>query len=482
MPTQHKMPPEIFLKLFNSCGCANALKTKQLNFEWNELYLPDLMQWADANSLPVRGHTLIWPGNDNNNHLPDTGEYDILTYVQNLEVDPGNQALMQELRDQIDYVLSYWASQDFGGYSLYEWDVVNEPRGNHRVQDVLSGPAEMATWFDIAEQNVPNQIDCKLMLNEFGIISAAPTGTQYPNYRDAYMNNIQAVLDNGGKLDRLGFQSRMKRGHLTTDMMYDRLEEFYTAYGLEMVGTEFEVVENSNFNFLPDEYERAEITEETMTAYFSHPGATGLHQWTYMRDALNPNAMVYYNGTIKLNGLVWFYVQHIRYHTEESLATDENGRATVRGFKGAYDVTVQYESVEEVLEIELLEDGITTTTILDISASSPPSKSPSYSPSKRPSHVPTCSLEGVGDSCETSADCCSGLCSSGKKQDRVCLVNSPTVPPAPTTNNPTRAPSPGACPICGNGDVCCAPLTCASSGKPSSRACLGSGRRLRYGA
>ena len=89
------------------------------------------------------------------------------------------------------------------------------------------------------------------------------------------------------------------------------------------------------------------------------------------------------NGTIKLNGLVWFYVQHIRYHTEESLATDENGRATVRGFKGAYDVTVQYGSVEEVLEIELLEDGITTTTILDISASSPPSKSPSYSPSKK---------------------------------------------------------------------------------------------------
>ena len=86
---------EIFLKLFNSVGCANAFKTKQLQFEWNELYLPYLMQWADENSLPVRGHTLIWPGNDNNNHLPATGEYDILTYVQNLEVDPGNQALMQ---------------------------------------------------------------------------------------------------------------------------------------------------------------------------------------------------------------------------------------------------------------------------------------------------------------------------------------------------------------------------------------------------
>jgi len=59
---------EIFLALFNSVGCANAFKTKQLKWGWNELYLPDLMDWANMNNLPVRGHTLLWPGTPTNNH------------------------------------------------------------------------------------------------------------------------------------------------------------------------------------------------------------------------------------------------------------------------------------------------------------------------------------------------------------------------------------------------------------------------------
>lgn len=129
-------------------------------------------------------------------------------------------------------------------------------------------------------------------------------------------------------MDRIGFQCRIKRGRLTPELIYDRLNEFSSAYGLEMVCTEFEVVESEFYNFFTNEYERAEITEETMTNYFSHPCVTGLNQWTYMKDI--ENAMVYYDGTIKLNGLVLFFVHRIRYHTEESMVTDENGRATVR--------------------------------------------------------------------------------------------------------------------------------------------------------
>ena len=173
----------------------------------------------------------------------------------------------------------------------------------------------MATWFNVAEKSVPNQNEVK-------------PGTQYDEYRDAYMHNIDAVLNNGGRLDRIGFQCRIKRGRLTPELIYARLNEFSFAYGLEMVCTEFEVVESEFYNLFTDEYERAEITEETMTNYLSHPCVTGLNQWKYMKNI--KNAMVYYDGTIKLNGLVLFFVHRIRYHTEESMVTDENGRATVR--------------------------------------------------------------------------------------------------------------------------------------------------------
>ena len=89
------------------------------------------------------------------------------------------------------------------------------------MQDILDGPPEMATWFGIAEANVPSE--CKLILNEFGVISAAPpevNAQQYITTRDAMVQNINTVLDNGGKLDRIGFQSRMKREDTSTLLWY----------------------------------------------------------------------------------------------------------------------------------------------------------------------------------------------------------------------------------------------------------------------
>jgi len=48
----------------------------------------------------------------------------------------------------------------------------------------------------------------------------------------------------------------------------------------------------------------------------------------------------------------------------------------------------------------------------------------------------------------------------------------PTVTPVSPTLAPTVAPVP--CPVCGNGDVCCSPNVCESSGPPRNRGCTGS--------
>ena len=64
---------------------------------------------------------------------------------------------------------------------------------------------------------------------------------------------------------------------------------------------------------------------------------------------------------------------------------------------------------------------------------------------------------------------------SGRKADRVCLVNSPTSPPAPTTPSPTSSPQGGG--SCEPAGVSCTDpwVNCClgcSGGKPSSRVCL----------
>ncbi|NDV63552.1 endo-1,4-beta-xylanase [Puniceicoccales bacterium CK1056] len=325
------------LKMFNTAGLNNGLKPKLRN--GNEYLLPGFFEWAQANDLPVRGHLLIWPGNTGNNHLPA----DILSDVEDVEAaiangeTPGTvDALKAILKANIDAMITDWASK----WPVYEWDVINEPRGNFRVQDLL-GYGEMAEWFKIAETEavLPG---CEFFLNENQIISAKSESLDFDYYttrRDIYKASVDRIISDGGPISGLGFQSRFKWEHIDPGIIYDRLEEFSQAYGLEMAGTEFEIKENDRAGFYPDEQLRAQMTEEIMTAFYSHPMVTGLNAWTYMSD--DSSALCDYDGSVKLNGLVWYYLNRIRYYTESIQSTDTSGRIELRGNKGEYEVTVR---------------------------------------------------------------------------------------------------------------------------------------------
>jgi endo-1,4-beta-xylanase len=356
---------DLFLKMFNSVGLDNGFKPKQR--AGNEDLLPGFISWAQSNELPVRGHTLIWPGTPSNNHLPtelpDTAtSYSVLSKVEAVDDAQTNNpaavpALKADLKSEVDYMIGDWASK----WSVYEWDVINETLSNHRVQDLL-GNEETAVWFDVAEANVVDP-DCKLLINEYQIISARSESLNPGNYdarKAEYMTNINYVIDNGGRLDRIGFQSRVKFEVPSPQTWYDRLEEFAVAYGLPMVGTEFEVRDTENnplwYPYDYTEEERAQVTEELLTAYFSHPLTTGLNAWTYMKGFDRVYSMCYYDGTVKLNGLAWYYLHRIRYNTDVMLASGLNGKTGLRAFKGDYDLTVSYNGLDYASTLTLTND------------------------------------------------------------------------------------------------------------------------------
>ncbi|MDF7824060.1 sulfatase-like hydrolase/transferase [Pontiellaceae bacterium B12227] len=352
-----------FMAMFNSVGLDNGFKPKQRT--GNEPLIPNFLTWAQTNNLPVRGHLLIWPGTPNNNHLPtelpDTPtSYTILPKVEAVETALTNgssqatiDALKADLKAEVDYMIGDWASK----WSVYEWDVINETLSNFRVQELL-GYEETAGWFRIAESNVVDP-DCKLLINEFQIISARSfelDDDHYTDRRDRYYESIGHVLDNGGRLDRIGFQSRVKFEVPNPQTWYDRLEEFNQQYGLPMVGTEFEVRDSDppDTNFFPYDYtemERAEVTESLLTAYFSHPDTIGLHAWTYMKGFDREYSMCYYDGTVKLNGLAWYYLHRIRYNTDATLSSSLNGETSLRAFKGDYEITVSYKGQDYVASL-----------------------------------------------------------------------------------------------------------------------------------
>lgn len=343
---------DLLLAMFNSVGLDNGFKPKQR--AGNAPLIPNFLSWVQANDLPVRGHLLIWPGNDTKNHMPDElpdtpTSYSVLSKVEAVEAaltNGSNQAtidaLKADLKSEIGYMIADWASR----WGVYEWDVINETLSNHRVQDLL-GYGETAEWFKVAQSNVVDP-DCKLLINEFQIISARSEALDPGHYayrRDRYYESIDYVIDNGGRLDRIGFQSRVKFEVPNPQTWYDRLDEFATAYGRPMVGTEFEVRDSdpgtTYFPYYYTEQERAQITEELLTAYYSHPLTTGLNAWTFMKDELY--SLCNYDGTVKLNGLAWYYLHRIRYNTDVVLASSLGGRTGVRAFKGDYGISVSYK-------------------------------------------------------------------------------------------------------------------------------------------
>jgi lysophospholipase L1-like esterase len=275
------------------------------------------------------------------------------------------QADKDALEAVVDAEISQWA----GLWDVYEWDVINETVGNTLLQEIL-GYDQMAEWFKLASANVVNP-DCKLLINEFKIISAAedpdaPSWQRYTTRRDTYMSRIDRILSDGGRIDRIGFQNRYNvLGVPSPETTFERLEEWAGKYGREMVGTEFEVVDNEVVDYT--EEERARITEQTMTLYYSHPLTTGLFAWTFM-DQTDEKALTYYDGTVKLNGLIWYYLHRIRYTTDETVTTNAAGEAAVNGFKGDYNVTVSYGGKDYPASISLTDDRTIEIPLEDVTA------------------------------------------------------------------------------------------------------------------
>ena len=120
--------------------------------------------------------------------------------------------------------------------------------------------------------------DVQLYLNDYQIVS----GTK-DLFKDLYEENVQMLLDKGAPLHGLGIQSRFKfdRSPQEIYQSLDRLAKF----NLPIKGTEFEVVDLKRK--LSDQ-ERAKITLEVVSSYFSHPSVTGLYAWTVFQSSHEP--------------------------------------------------------------------------------------------------------------------------------------------------------------------------------------------------
>jgi len=308
--------PEMYksfcLQSFNQVGFNNALKYK-LKKGLAPL-VPPIMSWLKQNDMPVRGHTLIWPGW---NHMHKDA-------VQ-LKEDP--EALRQFCDQQIIEYAQNW--------DVVEWDVMNEPRGNHDIQDIL-GKDVIVEWFQLAKQHVRNK-DALLFLNENRVVSAPPA--QKKRYMKLYLETARYLQEKGAPISGVGYQSRYK-WDCPPEEMYARLCEMDKALQLPISATEFEVADTPRHQWT--EETRSEMTERVMTVYFSHPSVISILAWTIIDRDENQKGLARPDGTLKKNGKVWHYLTKQKWHTDEAEMTDATGAVSFRGFKGDYSYTIQH--------------------------------------------------------------------------------------------------------------------------------------------
>ena len=114
-----------------------------------------------------------------------------------------------------------------------------------------------------------------------------------------------------------------------------------------MKATEFEIRDSADYVF--SELERAQMTADIMTTWFSHSLVNGIMAWTFFdiegsidKKTNEPRCFsLLYENKIKLNGKIWLYLIHKHWNTDIVKETNKKGVLSGAGFFGDYEVLLR---------------------------------------------------------------------------------------------------------------------------------------------
>lgn len=224
-------------------------------------------------------------------------------------------------------------------------------------------PDYLEWCYKTAEKYFPNN---KLVSNEYTSICWAdkclPT--------DKYYAYTEANILKGAKVDAIGMQYHMffkKEDEYESTRIYYSPERLYKTLDLySNLGKPIQITEVTIPAYsweAEDEEIQAIIIENLYKIWFSHPNVEQIIYWNMVdgyahlwdpdpkKIAASQGDMTigenyYYGGLLRFDlspKPAYFTIKNLFekvWHTEESLITDENGRANFRGFFGKYEVIV----------------------------------------------------------------------------------------------------------------------------------------------
>lgn len=338
---------EKFLELFNAGGNENALKAPAWQGDWGtsrygrEVAL-DGLRWLNDRDIPARGHVLVWPGIDN---LPDS--------QSSLLDTPDQSQIPGMVLAHIEDIMSATSGM------VAEWDVLNEPYTNHELMDRF-GDRIMADWFNKAAEEAPQ--GTRLFVNDYSILSGGGNATK----ETYHLNQLDEWLADGLPVHGFGFQSHFTGLLTEPSRVYEILDRF-ASRGLQLRITEFDIDS-------PDFELQAEYLRDFYTIAFSHPSVIGIQMWGFWAGShWKPNAAMFASDWTArptaeaYQSLVWG-----DWFTRTNAVTDDNGRASVRGFHGDYEIMIKMPTRSITTRLSLPPEGATVPISIPAPSEPPP--------------------------------------------------------------------------------------------------------------
>ncbi|MBL3657201.1 endo-1,4-beta-xylanase [Fulvivirga sediminis] len=218
------------------------------NYNWGGL--DNAYNFAKRNNMPFKGHTLVW-GNQAPNWIGNLSQSD-----QRAEVE--------------EWIRDYFARYPDTDYI----DVVNEPlHAPAGYRNALGGNGStgwdwVVTSFEIARRYAPS--GCKLLLNEYGIISD-------PNAANRYMQIVN-ILNARGLIDGIGIQCHsFNMDNVSTGTMNQVLGILDNA-GLPIYVSELDMRGNDS--------QQLQRYQQKFPIFWENPNVAGVTLWGYIQGTM----------------------------------------------------------------------------------------------------------------------------------------------------------------------------------------------------
>lgn len=308
-----------FLENFNSGVTENAVKWANMERkkgEVNYATIDAILEWTEANELPLRAHNLFWG-------IPE--------FVQPWVKQLSDEELEITLRNRAETVTKRYRGR------FAEYDLNNEMVHGNYYEDRLGADItkKMAKWARSGDKKI------RLFLNDYDIL----TGVKLPEY----MAQIRSLLKQSVPIAGIGVQ-----GHLHAET-FDRAKlknalDSLAQFKLPIRVTEFNIPGQRSKYYkdrtLQLTAEEEELKAKELTDYyricFAHPAVEGILMWGFWEGAnwIPTSSLYKKDWTPTPAAIAYKNLVFKEWWTSEKGKADSNGNFSVNAFFGKYRITV----------------------------------------------------------------------------------------------------------------------------------------------